>query len=334
MNTKRWIALGIAVVIVFVSWGVSFASALLTENFKTAFSNIADQEYFETIIEEGDSFDKIVVLDVEGAIIDTGTSSNPFSATSYNHQLFLKMLTDAMEDESVKGVVLSVDSPGGGVVESAEIHHKINELKKEYKKPIYVSMGSMAASGGYYISAPADKIFALKETLTGSLGVIMSSYNLVGLQEKVGIKDQTIKSGPHKDIMSASREMTEEERQIMQSMINNSYDGFVKVISEGRNMPEDRVRQIADGRIYDGIQAKELDLIDGFGYLEDVTNTMKKDLGDEELSVVRYGETASFSSIFVSKMNQLSGKEDEALTQFLQSLSSPSSPRLMYLYAE
>lgn len=334
MNAKRWIALVIAVVVIFVSWGVSFAMSLFTQNFESVFSNIAEQEYFETVIEEGESFDKIVVLDVEGVILDTGEATGLFSQETYNHQLFLTMLTDAMQDESVKGVVLNVNSPGGGVMESAEIHHKIVQLKKEYDKPIYVSMGSMAASGGYYISAPADKIFATKETLTGSLGVIMSSYNLVGLQEKLGIKDQTIKSGPHKDIMSSTREMTEEERQIMQSMINNSYDGFVKVISEGRKMSEEQVRQIADGRIYDGIQAKEINLIDDFGYLEDVTAAMKKDVGDESLSVVRYGQTATFSSLFSAKANQLLGKEDDAVTKFLQSVASPSSPRLMYLYTE
>ncbi|WP_062199207.1 signal peptide peptidase SppA [Massilibacterium senegalense] len=334
MNAKRWIALVIAVVVVFVSWGVSFAMSLFTQNFESVFSNIAEQEYFETVIEEGDSLDKIVVLDVEGVILDSGKATSLLGQESYNHQLFLTMLTDAMQDESVKGVVLSVNSPGGGVMESAEIHHKIVQLKKEYDKPIYVSMGSMAASGGYYISAPADKIFATKETLTGSLGVIMSGYNVAGLQEKLGIKDQTIKSGPHKDIMSSNREMTEEERQIMQSMINNSYDGFVKVISEGRKMSEEQVRQIADGRIYDGIQAKEINLIDDFGYLEDVTAAMKKDVGDESLSVVHYGQTATFSSLFSAKANKLLGKEDDAVTKFLQSVASPSSPRLMYLYTE
>ncbi len=130
-----------------------------------------------------------------------------------------------------------MNSPGGGVVESAEIHDKILDIKK-VKKPVYVSMGSMAASGGYYISAPADKIYASPETMTGSLGVIMHGYNYEKLAKKYGVEFETIKSGPHKDIMSPTREMTGEEREILQNMINNSYDQFVKVIADGRGMTE------------------------------------------------------------------------------------------------
>ncbi|WGI63510.1 signal peptide peptidase SppA [Escherichia coli] len=185
---------------------------------------------------------------------------------AYDHRAFLKELDKAKDDASVKGVLLRVNSPGGGVYESAEIHKKLEEVKKA-KKPIYVSMGSMAASGGYYVSTPAKKIFASPETLTGSLGVIMQSLNYAKLADNLGIKYETIKSGKFKDIMSPNRDMTKDERDIMQSMVDNSYEGFVKVISEGRGMSKQDVKKIADGRIYDGTQAKSNGLVDELGYM-------------------------------------------------------------------
>ncbi|MCY7985939.1 signal peptide peptidase SppA, partial [Bacillus inaquosorum] len=198
----------------------------------------------------------------------------------YNHRTFLKNLERAKDDKAVKGIVLKVNSPGGGVYESAEIHKKLEEIKKETKKPIYVSMGSMAASGGYYISTAADKIFATPETLTGSLGVIMESVNYSKLADNLGISFETIKSGAHKDIMSPSREMTKEEKNIMQSMVDNSYEGFVDVISEGRGMSKAEVKKIADGRVYDGRQAKKLNLVDELGFYDDTISAMKKDHKD------------------------------------------------------
>src|SRR5690606_14792860 len=158
---------------------------------------------------------------------------------------------------------------------------------------VYISMGTMAASGGYYISAPATKIFANEETLTGSLGVILESINYSVLAEKLGIDMVTIKSGEYKDILNPSREMTESEKEILQKMINESYDQFVKVIVNGRGISEEKVREIADGRIYSGRQAKELNLIDEFGYLDDTIEALKKDYRLKDAQVVKY-EDQSF----------------------------------------
>lgn len=238
------------------------------------------------------------------------------------------------EDPSVKGVILKVNSPGGGVVESAQIHDKIVEIQKEAKIPVYVSMGSMAASGGYYISAPADKIFASPETLTGSLGVIMSGYNFEGLAEKYGVEFVTIKSGKYKDIMSSTREMTEEEREILQRLIDNSYAGFVKVIADGRGMKEAEVKKIADGRIYDGRQAKELNLIDDFGYFDDVVEKMKADYKLNDAAVVKYTDNTGFGSLFGMTAKKLITSEDKELANILKIVTNANSPRLMYLYAE
>jgi protease IV len=336
MNGKRWAALGIAAALFFVSVVINFLSAFAFKGVETDLSELlaaTELPFTEEIVQEGNEMKKIAVLDVEGVIQDTNSAESFFQSAGYNHQGFMKKLEYIKEDDSVKGIILKVNSPGGGVVESAEIHDKLIEIQKETKKPVYVSMGSMAASGGYYISAGAKKIFASEETLTGSLGVIMQGINYEGLADKYGVDFVTIKSGQYKDIMSPTRQMTEDERQILQSMIDNSYEGFVKVISEGRNMTTEQVKEIADGRIYDGRQAKELNLIDDFGYLEDVIQQMMEDEKLKDAKVVRYTDAIGFGSLLNLKVQKLIGTDNE-MTGIMEILSRPNSPRLMYLYAE
>ncbi len=336
MNRKRWIALLIAVVLFVFSALVNVITTLLTSDVEKWSGNwlaLVQNEFSEEVLEDGDELQKIVVLEVNGVIQDVGDTGALFAAAGYDHQSFLRMIEQAKNDDTVKAIVLRVNSPGGGVVESAEIHDQLLELKKETKKPIYVSMGSMAASGGYYISTAGDKIFASPETITGSLGVIMQSLNYEGLAKKYGVKLVTIKSGPYKDIMNPTREMTEEEKKILQQLIQNSYEGFVKVISEGRHLPESEVRKIADGRIYDGRQAKQLHLIDEFGYLDDTIAALKKDHRLSDAQVVKYTNEFSFSSLFQMAFNRNATPKHEA-TELIKLLSKPSSPRLMYLYAE
>lgn len=336
MNGKRWAALGIAAALFFVSVVINLLSSFAFKGFQTDFTELmaaAEEPFTEEVVEEGNELKKIVILDVDGVIQDTGEAESLFADSSYNHQAFMKKLNLIKEDDSVKGVIVRVNSPGGGVVESAEIHDKLKEITKQSKKPVYISMGSMAASGGYYISTAASKIYASPETLTGSLGVIMEGINYQGLADKYGVDFVTIKSGKYKDIMSPSREMTEEERQILQKMVDNSYEGFVKVISEGRGMSVDQVKQIADGRVYDGRQAKELNLIDGFGYLDDVISEMKQNEKLKGAQVVRYTEELGFGSLFKIQTKKWLGESAE-MAGLMKVLSKPNSPRLMYLYAE
>ena len=336
MNGKRWAALGIAVGLFIASTVINLLSTFAFSDAENAFTDmfaVSEEMFAEEIIEEGDMLSKIAVLSINGVIQDTGDAESFFESPLYNHQAFMEQLDYVKESDDVKAIILQVNSPGGGVVESAQIHDKIKEIQKETKKPVYVSMGSMAASGGYYVSAPADKIFASPETLTGSLGVIMQGVNYAGLAEKYGVEFTTIKSGPYKDIMSPSRPMTEDERKILQSMIDNSYEGFVKVISEGRGMSVERVKEIADGRIYDGRQAKQLKLIDGFGYLEDVIDSVRKDQKLGDATVVKYTESMGFGSFFSMSAQKIMGKDAE-MAGLMKILSQPNSPRLMYLYAE
>jgi protease IV len=336
MSGKRWTALAIAAGLFIFSVVANFASSALTGDFNQAFEDMfaaTENPFTEEVIEDGSAAKRIAVLEVDGVIQDVNTATSIFESAGYNHEVFMEQLKTVQEDDSVKAVILKVNSPGGGVVESAQIHEKLVEIQEESKKPVYVSMGSMAASGGYYIAAPAEKIFASKETLTGSLGVIMQSINYSELAEKYGVDFVTIKSGPHKDIMSPTREMTEEEREILQSMVNNSYEGFVDVIAQGRGMSEEEVKNIADGRVYDGIQAKENNLIDDFGYIEDVIAQMKKDLKLEDAQVIEYTSDGGFASLLNMGAKRLAGGDIEAAA-LMKILSQPNSPRLMYLYAE
>ncbi|EHC5243701.1 signal peptide peptidase SppA [Listeria monocytogenes] len=337
MNAKRWIALGIVFALLIVSVLAKFTSSQIAskEESSPTFveSLFADTgELTETVIEEGGN-DTIAVLSVDGTIQDTGDSGSLFSEAGYNHSFFMQQLEQVRNDDNIQGVLLYVNSPGGGVMESAQIRDKILQIQKERNIPFYVSMGSMAASGGYYISAPADKIFASKETLTGSLGVIMQGYDYSELMKKLGVSDNTIKSGEYKDIMSGTRPMTEDEKKIMQSMIDDSYNEFVKVVAQGRGMTVEQVRKIADGRIYDGRQAKENGLIDEFGYQEDALEALKKEQGLAGATVIQYDAPGDFSSLFSVAAQKISGQNAD-ISQLIKLTGTLKAPRMMYLYGE
>lgn len=197
--------------------------------------------------------EKIALIHIEGVILDS--------------KEIIEEIEDYSGNSSIKAVVLRVDSPGGGVAPAQEIYKEVMKLKA--KKKVVVSMGSVAASGGYYISCPADKIVANAGTLTGSLGVIMEIPNFEGLMEKIGVKTEVIKSGKHKDMASIFKSMTDEERKILQAVLDDVHDQFINAVSEGRNMPYDDVKKIADGRIFTGRKAKELGLVDELGNLDD-----------------------------------------------------------------
>ena len=204
--------------------------------------------------------DRIALIRIEGPIIDSkGT---------------LDEMKDYVKDTSIKAIVLRIDSPGGAVAPSQEIYEEVR--KAIAKKKIIVSMGSVAASGGYYIASPATKIIANPGTLTGSIGVIMEIPNVEGLMNKIGVKTEVIKSGRHKDIASVFRGIGKEEREILQNVLDNVHEQFIAAVAEGRKMMRDDVKRIADGRIFTGEQALKIGLIDELGNLEDAVNIAAK----------------------------------------------------------
>ena len=179
----------------------------------------------------------------------------------------VKLLKKYEKDDDVKAIVLRVDSPGGSVAPSQEIHDAVKRIKA--KKKVVVSMGALAASGGYYISAPADRIYAEPGTLTGSIGVIFVHFNVRGLLEWAKIEESTLKSGKYKDTLSPFRPLRDTDREEIQGISDDVYGQFVEAVAQGRGMPEARVRELAEGRIYTGKRAKELKLVDELGGFDD-----------------------------------------------------------------
>ncbi len=198
--------------------------------------------------------DKIALVKIEGLI-----------ATS---EKIIEELGDYTDDSSIKAIVIRVDSPGGGVVASQEIYNAVKKAKKSGKK-VVISMGSVAASGGYYLAAPADKIVANPGTLTGSIGVIMEFATIEKLLEKIGVKGMVIKAGEYKDMGSPFRDMTAQEKKLLQSVMDDVHAQFIQAVAEGRGLPLATVQAIADGRIFTGRQAMDLKLVDQLGDLEE-----------------------------------------------------------------
>lgn len=200
--------------------------------------------------------DKVGVVEINGAISESRKT--------------IEQLQDFAENTAIKAMVLRIDSPGGGVGPSQEIYDEVVRIVKI--KPVIVSMGSVAASGGYYIAAPASKIFANPGTITGSIGVIMTFTNVLELMDKVGLKNKVVKSGIHKDIGSSVREMTVAEQALLQDLIDDVHSQFVAAVCSGRKLPEQQVREISDGRIFSGRQALKYGFVDALGGLQAAIN--------------------------------------------------------------
>jgi protease-4 len=209
--------------------------------------------------------DKIAIIEIRGVITQSSG--------------IIEEINQYQEDEGVKAIILRIDSPGGGVGPAQEIHREI--LKVKSKKKVVTSMGSVAASGGYYIACASDLIIANPGTITGSIGVIMEFANIEELFKKIGIKGVVLKSGEHKDIGSPFREMTPEEKKIIQGVIDNVHQQFVQAVAKGRKMEQEKVMQIADGRILTGEQAKQIGLVDQIGNLQDTIDIVAKMAGIE-----------------------------------------------------
>lgn len=284
---------------------------------------VYDQEYVS-----GDGSDKIVVIPVEGEISSANTAINTTQPTTTPEGL-QDALDQAEADESVVAVVLEINSPGGGVTASDEMHQDILDFKKKTDMPVVVSMGDVAASGGYYISTAADKIVANETTLTGSLGVVLPLLNFSKAADKYGVTQKYIKSGKFKTMGSQWKELTDDEREIFDSIVRDNYDQFVQVIVSGRNLNEEKVRKIADGRVYSGKQAKDLGLVDSFGGLDEAAEVSRNLAGVNEAAVIRYVQTPSLTDTLLSR---LAPPEPEAqLVMEKAGLDLEAKPYYIYL---
>jgi len=265
------------------------------------------------------------VVRVEGVIVSGDPPVDPFGTPSGAYSgLVVDHLKQAEEDAYVKAVVLRVNSPGGSVVGSDEIYQQVLAMTK----PVVVSMGELAASGGYYVSAPADVIFANPGTLTGSIGVISQFIHIGDLLEEYGVEVTTVKSGEFKDIGSLFRSMSDEEKETWQAIIDETYEEFVQIVADGREMPIQEVRELADGSIYTGRQALELGMVDQLGNMSAAIQRAAELGGIEgEPRIVEYEMPFS---IFQGLLGM--ARPADPLSEVMMLLDRAHGPVLQYLY--
>jgi protease-4 len=270
------------------------------------------------VISSGGFGDAVAIVRVEGTITNSDESD---SATGAVSGTIVSDLQAAAADNTVKAIILRVDSPGGTVTGSAQIYDAILEMDK----PVIVSMAGTAASGGYYVSAPADYIFARPDTTTGSIGVILTVYNIEGMLEKVGVEVTSITSGVNKGIGNPWETLTPDQTAILEEYIDESYDEFVRIIVDGRNLPEEDVIALADGRIYSGRQALELKLVDELGDLDDAI-AKAAELGGitGEPRLIEYEHIPTLQDLFLGFSGKMSQSEAEQALQLLNELSAPT----------
>jgi protease-4 len=241
--------------------------------------------------------DRIALIRVEGVILDSQTTIGELKRFS--------------ENPSVKAIVIRIDSPGGGVVPSQEIHDAVKRIRSKNNKAVIASMGSVAASGGYYIAAATDRIVANPGTLTGSIGVIMETANVEGLLQKIGVEGVVIKSGKYKDVGSPLRKMSADERGLLQAVMDDVHRQFIEAVAEGRSLELRSAQALADGRIFTGRQAKEAKLVDELGDLEDAIQLAAEVVGIEgEPKVIEPRRRFSLREILDSRLSMMLPKLD------------------------
>ena len=298
-KSGRWfwgIAIGI---LVFAMLFVGFSIIM----FATAIVKSGDNGFDYNEVRSGKG--KIAIVELDFTIID----SKPI----------VRQFKKYREDKSIKAIVLHVNSPGGGVAASQEMYEEVKKTR-DSGKPVIVSFGSIAASGGYYVACGGSLIVSNPGTLTGSIGVIISLMNFKELTDKLGIKDLTIKSGELKDAGNPMREATEKDKAYFQEIVDDSYDQFLDVVSKERKIDKEELRKIANGRVYTGRQAKDIKLVDSIGTLEDairIAGEMAKIEG--EPAIIREKGRKNIFDYFIDNMssNQFTLLKEEIYNEFL-----------------
>jgi protease-4 len=325
--------LGLSVLINFSQFASNFIAAPGAH-----YMHVAGPRIEEVLIEEKDGPDKIAVIDVDGIITGQALDPGGFSLVD----IVRAELKRAEEDHRVRAVILKIDSPGGEVLASDELNRAIVEFQKRTEKPVVASMGSVAASGGYYIAVGSRWIVANELTITGSIGVIMHTWNYRGLMNKVGVRPEVYKSGKFKDMLSGEREPNDipaEEREMMQSMINQTYARFKGVVASGRQHSKTQNRDTgkalsddwatyADGRVLTGSEALNLGFVDELGNFEDAVKSAEKIAGIAEAKIVHYQQRYDLSDFF-----RLFGKSEAKVVKVDLGMESPKlqTGRLYYL---
>ncbi|MEK7870750.1 MAG: signal peptide peptidase SppA [Nitrospirota bacterium] len=274
----------------------------------------------------GKGKDKILLVDVSGVISgeEEGLGGEPGLVERIKEEL-----TKASKDNRIKAIILRINSPGGTVTASDIIYNEIMRYKEKNGVKVIASIMDLGASGAYYIAQSADRITALPTSVVGSIGVIMIRVDIGGLLEKIGVEANPIKSGEKKDMGSPFRPLTPEEQEIFQSVIDSMHERFLGVIVKGRGIELERLKKIADGRIYTAGQAKAIGLIDGIDYLDDTIESTKREAGLDDASVVVYYRPSSYKNNIYSK---ISGERADLVGIGSREIRDMIRPRFMYLW--
>lgn len=288
MKKKQSTGLILAAVIFIVTGVISVITNTLSANYGEKKATEAElSRMLGEVTDENASFfsdmptnkDFIAVIPIRGTIQASGSNKYSPSLDSYNHDLLMAYVDRLIENEHNKGIILRMDTPGGGVYQADELYLKLMKYKEETDRPIWTYMESMCCSGGVYIASASDEQYANRITETGSIGVIMSTYDLSELYGKLGVKEVNIVSAKNKDMGTPGKPMTDEQMEILQSIVDEYYEQFVEIVAEGRGMDVKDVKKLADGRVYTASQALENGLIDGIKTSEEFDAYVREESG-------------------------------------------------------
>lgn len=325
MKKKQWIGIVVAgvVFIAVCATGIfsNVVQSKLTEKTKTTENKTDMLKNIWSSSEEDITLpteEFVGVLNIVGTI--QASSSDNISLTGsddgqYNHNLYMQYIDELEKSKDNKAILLYVNSPGGTVYESDELYLKLMEYKKKTKRPVYAYFASQACSGAYYISMAADKIYANRNTWTGSIGVIVSLTNYKKLYDKLGIKEIDITSGKNKSMGSGGLDLTDEQYDILQSLVDEAYDQFSGIVSEGRGIDIATVKKIADGRIYSAKQAKQKKLVDEIGTEDELKTLIEKEnkLSKDVVYDTAKSSKLDFFSSLMGSVQKIMPKSDSEL---------------------
>lgn len=292
--------------------------------------------YVEKTLIEGKG-PKVLLIHIKGVITDSVQSGSILQSQDkipLSSQI-REQLDMAEKDKNIKGLILYIDSPGGEVTTCDIIHHEILAYKKRNSVPVTVIMGSLAASGGYYLSVCGDTIIAHPTTVTGSIGVLITKLSIQDLLEKVGIQDETVKSGANKTMGSFFKDMSPEEQKLFQQIVDNMYERFLQVILQSRkNLTIDELRKIADGRVFVAQDALKYGLIDKIGYFDDAVAAAKKAAAAEEVKIITYIRPGTYRPNYYAGAQIKNEGTINILSIEADQFNSKFGTRFMYLWKD
>lgn len=301
-------------------------------------SLLPETEPLEEKVLEGEGKPKILLVDLDGLIsFREEKDILKLSTRPSKVAFFREALLKAEADPEISGVILRINSPGGTVAASDTIYHEIMIFRQKKKIPVHAYIMELGASGGYYVASGADRIIASPSAIMGSIGVIAMKFNIEGLMSKIGVSEETYKSGPKKDFLSPFRPTTPEEKKMFQGIIDKLYARFVEVVYANRRnlLTEQEVRALADGRVFVTSEALEAKLIDEVAYLDETITEMKKGLNIKQARVITYVRPKTFKSNIYSEYSEMPPPGPQAITLISVNageLSLFSGVQFMYLW--